>query len=213
MSSSGDRIKKGQRMNFCLKVCGPEVPPRESLVLGKSSENHPHQRLCLVWSGLISEKGRKWRGQDPFCITRDLESCLPTQITHHYSVFALTLFCPLNHELVKVLSKSLFLFPHPAQCLTHTCVCVCACVRVYVCAYVCMLVWLFVTPWTVPRQAPLSMGFSRQEYWSGLSCPPPGGLPDAGMALASPALQADSPLSVKHQAFSRHVCWKNLTHT
>ena len=136
MSSSGDRIKKGQRMNFCLKVCGPEVPPRESLVLGKSSGNHPHQRLCLVWSGLISEKGRKWRGQDPFCITRDLESCLPTQITHHYSVFPLTLFCPLNHELVKVLSKSLFLFPHPAQCLTHTCVCVCACVCVCICVYV-----------------------------------------------------------------------------
>ena len=33
-------------------------------------------------------------------------------------------------------------------------------------------VWLFVTPWTVARQAPLSMGFSRQEYWSGLPCPP-----------------------------------------
>ena len=37
---------------------------------------------------------------------------------------------------------------------------------------------LFATPWTVTRQAPLSMGFSRQEYWSGLPCPPPGGLPD-----------------------------------
>ena len=35
-------------------------------------------------------------------------------------------------------------------------------------------VLLFVTPWTVARQAPLSMGFSRQEYWSGLPCPPPG---------------------------------------
>ena len=34
--------------------------------------------------------------------------------------------------------------------------------------------WLFVTPWTVACQAPLSMGFSRQEYWSGLPCPPPG---------------------------------------
>ena len=36
----------------------------------------------------------------------------------------------------------------------------------------------FATPWTVARQAPLSMGFSRQEYWSGLPCPPPGDVPD-----------------------------------
>ena len=37
------------------------------------------------------------------------------------------------------------------------------------------------TPWTVARQAPLSMGFSRQEYWSGLPCPPPGDLPNPGI--------------------------------
>ena len=41
-------------------------------------------------------------------------------------------------------------------------------------------VQLFATPWTVARQAPLSMGFSRQECWSGLPCPPPGHLPDPG---------------------------------
>ena len=47
------------------------------------------------------------------------------------------------------------------------------------------------TPWTVARQAPLSMGFSRQEYWSGLSCPLPGDLTDPGIkpkSLASPTL-------------------------
>ena len=38
-----------------------------------------------------------------------------------------------------------------------------------------------VTPWTVAHQTPLSMGFSRQEYWSGLLCPPPGDLPDPGI--------------------------------
>ena len=41
------------------------------------------------------------------------------------------------------------------------------------------------TPWTVARQAPLSMGFSRQEYWSGLPCPPPGDLPHPGTKLVS----------------------------
>ena len=44
---------------------------------------------------------------------------------------------------------------------------------------------LFVTAWTVARQAPLSTGFSRQEYWRGLPCPPPGDLPGLGLKLAS----------------------------
>ena len=48
------------------------------------------------------------------------------------------------------------------------------------------------TPWTVARQAPLSMGFYRQEYWSGLPRPPPGDLPNPGTKPGSPALQADS---------------------
>ena len=46
-------------------------------------------------------------------------------------------------------------------------------------------VQLFVIPWTIACQAPLSMGFSRQEYWIGLPCPPPGDLPDPGIELAS----------------------------
>ena len=45
---------------------------------------------------------------------------------------------------------------------------------------------LFAILWTVVPQAPLSTGFSRQEYWSGLPCPPPGGLPDPGMEPKSP---------------------------
>ena len=51
-----------------------------------------------------------------------------------------------------------------------------------------------VTPWTVARQAPGSMGFYRQEYWSGLPFPSPGDLPYPGMELGSSALQADSLL-------------------
>ena len=63
------------------------------------------------------------------------------------------------------------------------CVCVCeslGCVR------------LFAIPWTVARQAPLSMGFSRQEYWSGLPFLSPGDFPDTGIEPTSLALQADS---------------------
>ena len=51
---------------------------------------------------------------------------------------------------------------------------------------------LFVTPWTVAYQAPLSMGFSRQECWSGLPFPSLGDLPDPGIEPRSPALQADA---------------------
>ena len=50
---------------------------------------------------------------------------------------------------------------------------------------------LYVTPWTIVHQVPLSMGFSRKEYWSGLPCPPPGDLPDPGIepsSLKSPEL-------------------------
>ena len=50
-------------------------------------------------------------------------------------------------------------------------------------------------PWTVALQAPLSMEFSRQEYWSGLAFPSPGDLPDPGIEPRSPALQVGSLLS------------------
>ena len=53
-------------------------------------------------------------------------------------------------------------------------------------------VQLFVTLWTVACQAPLSMGFLRQEYWSRLPFPPPGNLPDPAIKPGSPALHADS---------------------
>ena len=63
--------------------------------------------------------------------------------------------------------------------------------------YACMLshfshTYLFATPWTVARQAPLSLGFSRQEYWSGLPFPPPGDLPDPGIELVSPMSPASA---------------------
>ena len=53
-------------------------------------------------------------------------------------------------------------------------------------------VQLVATPWTVAHQAPPSMDFSRQEYWSGLPFPSPGDLPDSGIEPRSPELQADA---------------------
>ena len=64
--------------------------------------------------------------------------------------------------------------------------------RMHLCMPSCFsCVLLFAAQWTVARQAPLSMGFSRQEYWSGFPCPPPEDLPDPGIklvSLLSPAL-------------------------
>ena len=89
-------------------------------------------------------------------------------------------------------------------------------------AHVCMLscfshVQLFATLWTVTCQAPLSTGFSKQEYWSGLPCPPPpGDLPDPGIepaSLTSPELAGrffttnatwEALPGLKHQLFTQH---------
>ena len=72
---------------------------------------------------------------------------------------------------------------------------------------VCQSLRLFVTPWTVARQAPLSMGFSRQEPWSGLPFPPPGELPDPGIEPRSPALWADALRTELRASVCDH--WEN----
>ena len=72
---------------------------------------------------------------------------------------------------------------------------------------------LFLTPWTVVHQAPLSMEFSRQEYWSGLPLPSPGDLPDPGTEPGSPALKAviwGLALTRETWAWSRLLRWGDL---
>ena len=88
--------------------------------------------------------------------------------------------------LLLVSGEPAFIFPAPHPCPP-----------LFVSPFMCMLshfsrVWLFATPWTVAHQAPLSMGFSRQEYRSALSCPPPGNLLHPGIGSASLVLQAGS---------------------
>ena len=102
-------------------------------------------------------------------------SPLPRQLVIYFFFFAWLSFTQYD---------SLYVHPHCCKChyFKNTCMCACfhfSCVR------------LLVTPWPVSRQAPLSVGFSRQEYWSRLPCPPLGDLPDPGMepaSLTSPAL-------------------------
>jgi len=63
-----------------------------------------------------------------------------------------------------------------------------------------------ITPWTVAHQAPLSVGFPRQEYWSGLPCPPSGDLPRPEIEPASPTLPTNS-LPLSHQGSARILEW------
>ena len=87
--------------------------------------------------------------------------------------------------------------PSPKVCSLHLCLFCCLTYRVIINIFLNSMwsemkllshVWLFVTPWTVAYQAPPSMEFSRQEYWSGLPCPSPGDLPNPGIEPGSPTL-------------------------
>ena len=91
---------------------------------------------------------------------------------------------------------------------------------VYVFIVVCeslSCVWLFATPWTVARQSPLSIGFSRQEYWSRLPCPPPGDVPDPGIRMSGASLLSEgtylqglSPLYVSLLAWILKSLYRSL---
>ena len=92
---------------------------------------------------------------------------------------------------------------------TPFCVCVCTCIYVCVCVYVhaksLQSCPTLCNPMDYSPQAPLSMGFSRQEYWSGLPCPPPGDLPDPGIkpiSLMFPALSG--------RFFTASAAWEAL---
>ena len=70
----------------------------------------------------------------------------------------------------------------------------------------------FAIPWTVVYQASLSMGFSRQEYWSGLPFPSPGDLSDPGIKPRSPALQADAlPSEPPGKPLTKNITNANYT--
>ena len=93
-----------------------------------------------------------------------------------------------HRALLKICSRSSH-SPYSGTAHVRVRVCVCARVCVCVCVRACVCVRLFATPQTIAHQAPLSMEFSRQEYWSGLPFPSPEIEPASPV---SPALQADS---------------------
>ena len=112
-----------------------------------------------------------------------------TELNRIYQLFYLFMKCIL------FLNNSPFVIPKAGWLINSIC-CWYTLVKLINLVCVCLLscfshVQLFVTPWTVAHQAPLSMRFSRQEYWSELPCPTPGDLPNPGIkpkSLMSPAL-------------------------
>ena len=106
------------------------------------------------------------------------------------TLYILSYCHPLHHSYAQSHTDSCH--SHGNACISHTCIITYTIVlNVKSLSYV----QLFATPWTVTYQVPLSIGFSRQEYWSGLPFPPPGDLPNPGVEPRSPTLQADALLS------------------
>ena len=153
------------------KSCWPQVT-----LLGGNQES------CLRWEG-NNKKGRNFQGTEP-----DVQSCSDgcgarhgwTQESRGGQV-GLGLNAFFSHEVEAWFGWTWFsgdlraFFPI-SRCGGDL---------------VAKLCLTLATPWTVARQAPLSMGFSRQDYSSGLPFPSPGELPDPGIKPGSPALQAD----------------------
>ena len=127
------------------------------------------QLLCLVGSS----QARDWTRVP--CVARWTLNHWTTRETPDFFFFWLYT-SEISSPSICLFSVSL---PLCNCCKFHSKVCVRACVGVCACVCMCVLshfscVRLFATPWTVAHQAPLSTGFSRQGYWSGLPCPPPG---------------------------------------
>ena len=110
-------------------------------------------------------------------------------------------FLPFLKSILFVYNPFFILTAYYLCQLISMTICVCSifvgsssscCCCVLCCAQMQSCVWFFVIPWAVTCQAPLSMGFFQQEYWSGLPFPTPGDLPDSGIEPTSLAWQADS---------------------
>ena len=131
--------------------------------------NNKIQSCCDIFLGRVDLSTHLWQSNNPI-----------------YFKGVMVVFGPGCNSWRKKKPKNLQLTWN--ACRICVCVCVCVCVSMCACSVVCGLV----TPWTVvAHQAPLSIGFSRQEYWSELPFPSPGDLPNLGIepkSLASPAL-------------------------
>ena len=130
----------------------------------------------------------KWDRFYSYCFPLEPVQCKPLDVSIWVSVFPWCI--PTLHILTTSVWLNEYLYAQTAKA------CVSFFLNLLFKKYACVLscfscVWLSATLWTEAHQVPLSLRFSRQEYWSGLPCPPPGDLPDPGIeptSLMSPAL-------------------------
>ena len=117
------------------------------------------------------------------------------------NIFQTQVFLSITAANISVQSSSFGYLDHCRRNLHNTAYSCCP-LLIPVCAMLSSFscVRFFEALWTVACQTPLAVGFPRQEYWNWLPFPPPGNLPDLGIKLESPALQADS-LPLNHQGF------------
>ena len=137
----------------------------------------------MIWASLVAQTLQHRPAMQKTQV-RSLgqEEPLEKEMASHFSVLAWRI--PWTEEPGGLRSLESQRVRHNWATNTHkilyVCVCTCTCVQRHF-----SHAQLFVTLWTIAHQAPLSMGFSRQEYWSGLPCSPPGNLPDPGIRPAS----------------------------
>ena len=147
--------------------------------LGKEMATHSS---ALAWKIPRTEEPVRLQSVESRRVGHDWASSFHFRLTPGYT-------CPCSVGLLVLGGKART--PHWNQNRSPPCSSLVT-LSMHVCAQLLSRVRLLVTPWTVALQAPLSMGFPRQEYWSGLPCPPPGDLPDPGIEPTSPAWQVDS---------------------
>ena len=157
------------------------------------------------------------KGASQSALPASAVSCMCLQIKiismPNWHILRWQVLIPFNIKTKKLTSvQSIELTQISPDIWLHICVCSCVqfCHMYRLTLYMCVLrhfscVWLFVILWTAAHQASLSMGFSRQEYWSGLPCPPPEDLPDPGIKLTS----VTSPALIGG-FFTTIAAWENL---
>ena len=173
----------------------PQTIPFSQLPLINPSSSKPHRIFLTNCPSNIWQE--QWIPLARFSSFYQSDHCA-------LDIFSFSIFLMVSRieqsipDVVWIIRKTItFFILGPVPLLMCPCTCVC-------CHF--SRVWLFATPWAVACQASLSMGFSRQEYWSGLLCSPPGDLPDPGIELTS----LTSPVSAGG-FFTISTSWEALT--
>ena len=130
--------------------------------------------------------------------------CLQLWFSRACNTYFKVIYLSSNHYILVIVIYTFILYKND---ICHLCI-------IFLCIYVhtqsLSHVQLFVTPWTIAHQAPLSMGFPRQEYWRGLPFPSPGDLPNPGSEPSSPALSGGffttEPSGKPHVYMWIHIC-------